>query len=112
MLITRYSTAARESALIIVNVSASRIKYTVHRSLLVRHSEYFKKALTGSWKEAQEGVVTLKDVDCDACQYTLMALGPEVVFTNNMKLMSSLTGCICNDSRKTSMVVHTSQADC
>ncbi|KAI2485654.1 BTB domain containing protein [Pyrenophora tritici-repentis] len=61
----RASTAARSSALVIVEVGAEKTKYTVHRSFLTEHSEYFRKALTGSWKEAQEGVVTLEDVDCD-----------------------------------------------
>jgi len=103
----QHSTAARESALVIVIVSDNKTKYTVYRSLLVQHSEYFEKALTGSWMEAQQGVVMLEDVDCDACEYTV---GPGVAFINNMKLKSSLTGCIRNGSRLTTpMAVQTSQ---
>jgi hypothetical protein len=44
-------------------------KYYVHRALLVHHSEYFRKALQGPWREAEEGVVRLKDVDYKACKY-------------------------------------------
>ena len=73
-LITKHSTAVRESVLAVIKVGADKTKYIVHRSLLMKHSEYFRKALTGSWKEAQEGVVTLEDVDCDACKYIRTAL--------------------------------------
>ncbi|CAE7193345.1 hypothetical protein HRS9139_08941 [Pyrenophora teres f. teres] len=58
------SVAARDSALAIVKVGADKTTYTLYRSLLVEHSEYFKKALTGTWKEAREGVVILQDVEC------------------------------------------------
>lgn len=38
--------------------------------LLHEHSEYFKRALNGSWKEAEDKVVCLDDVDCGSCEYT------------------------------------------
>ncbi|KAF1834986.1 hypothetical protein BDW02DRAFT_620594, partial [Decorospora gaudefroyi] len=39
--------------------------YHIHKALLVHHSEYFRKALTGPSKGAQEGVVNLEDVEPD-----------------------------------------------
>lgn len=37
-------------------------KRYIHKALLVHHSEYFRKALSGPWKEAEEGIVRLEDV--------------------------------------------------
>jgi hypothetical protein len=51
----------------IVEVGATKTKYHIHRALLITHSEYFKKALSGPWKEAQEGIVTPEDIDCETC---------------------------------------------
>ena len=53
--------------MVIVEVGDTKTRYHVHRSLLVEHSEYFKKALNGPWKEAQDGVVTLEDVESSTC---------------------------------------------
>jgi hypothetical protein len=39
--------------------------YYLHRDFLMHHSGYFKKALAGPWKEAEERVVTLSDVDVE-----------------------------------------------
>ncbi|KAF1830870.1 hypothetical protein BDW02DRAFT_633298 [Decorospora gaudefroyi] len=61
----RPSAAASDLAITIVEVSAAKKKYHIHRSLLVEHSEYFKKALNGPWTETREGSVTLEDVDCN-----------------------------------------------
>ncbi|KAF2035579.1 hypothetical protein EK21DRAFT_107100 [Setomelanomma holmii] len=38
-------------------------KYYIHEALLVHHSEYFRKALSGLWKEATEKYFTLTDVE-------------------------------------------------
>ncbi|KAF2625439.1 hypothetical protein BU25DRAFT_345683, partial [Macroventuria anomochaeta] len=48
---------------VMVEVGPELKKYFVHKPLLTSHSEYFRKALQGSWKEAREGTVSLKDVD-------------------------------------------------
>ena len=56
---------------VIVEIGRERVKYYVHGPLLAQHSEYFKGALNGSWKEAQEGVVSLEDVDCETCRLNL-----------------------------------------
>jgi multisubunit Na+/H+ antiporter MnhE subunit len=53
---------------IIIEIGPDRKRYYVHRALLVHHSEYFAKALQGSWKEAQEGVITLEDIGTAECK--------------------------------------------
>jgi hypothetical protein len=45
-------------------------EYRVHKALLIEHSEYFEKALKGSWKEAEEGVVKLEDVEHGVCKWS------------------------------------------
>ncbi|KAJ4339870.1 hypothetical protein N0V95_007649 [Ascochyta clinopodiicola] len=35
--------------------------YFVHRDLIIAHSEFFQKAMSGDWKEAQERKVSLPD---------------------------------------------------
>ncbi|KAI4628617.1 hypothetical protein J4E83_003170 [Alternaria metachromatica] len=64
----RPSEAAQEPVFVIVEVGDAKTRYHVHRSLLVEHSGYFKKALNGPWKEAQDGVVILEDVECSTCE--------------------------------------------
>jgi len=48
----------------------------------VHHSEYFRKALSGSWKEAEENVVTLKDVEPATCTFYPMILRGNVALIN------------------------------
>lgn len=45
------------------------MKHYIHKALLEEHSEYFKKSLNGPWKEAEDKVVCLDDVDCHSCKY-------------------------------------------
>ncbi|KAJ4361298.1 hypothetical protein N0V95_002000 [Ascochyta clinopodiicola] len=59
----RPSTAAREGAWVTVILETDSTVYKVYKALLVEHSEYFKKALTGPWKEAEDRVVRLEDVE-------------------------------------------------
>jgi hypothetical protein len=51
-----------------VEIGLERVKHYVHKALLEEHSEYFKKALNGPWKEAEDKVVCLDDVDCCTCK--------------------------------------------
>jgi hypothetical protein len=60
------SAAARASTLAAAEIGTAR--YHIHRPLLEKHSEYFKKALNGPWKESQEGAVKLEDVECGVCK--------------------------------------------
>lgn len=52
-----------------VEVGASKMKYPIHRLLLEDQSEYFKRALNGPWKESQNGMVPLEDVECGTCMH-------------------------------------------
>lgn len=54
----------------IVEVGAKPAKYHVHKALLFFHSEYFRKALQGPWKEADEGAVRLADAGAAECKHT------------------------------------------
>lgn len=54
--------------IVVVEVGPNSIKHHVHKALLIHHSDYFRKVLTGSWKEAQEQVVTLEDVELTVCE--------------------------------------------
>ena len=47
----------------ILEIGPKHIKYCIHKALLVHHSEYFRNALKGPWKEAEEGVIRLEDVE-------------------------------------------------
>jgi hypothetical protein len=70
ILFTNYSTstAARASAIAIVEIGAEKTRFHIHRPLLEKYSEYFKAALNGPWREAEEGVVKLDDVGCGTCE--------------------------------------------
>lgn len=47
-----------------VKVGPEEKQFYVHKTLLTHHSEYFRKALQpGRFKEGQEGIVCLEDVD-------------------------------------------------
>ncbi|KAF1358717.1 hypothetical protein EJ07DRAFT_122576 [Lizonia empirigonia] len=61
--LTLHPSSAHADGIVIVKVGPSHRKYYLHKALVLFHSEYFRKALQGSWKEAQEGVVRLKDVE-------------------------------------------------
>ncbi|KAF2642245.1 hypothetical protein P280DRAFT_260688 [Massarina eburnea CBS 473.64] len=39
--------------------------FQIHKALLTHHSEYFRAALQGEWKEAEDRVVVLDDVEPD-----------------------------------------------
>lgn len=46
-----------------VLAGANKISFTLHRKILRENSDFFRKALSGTWKENQEGLVTLPEVD-------------------------------------------------
>jgi hypothetical protein len=46
-----------------VFVGPERKRYVVHKNLLTAQSDYFKKALTGSFMEAEENSIHLKEED-------------------------------------------------
>lgn len=62
--------ATVRDGVVAVEVGPERVRHFVHKALLEEHSEYFKRALNGSWKEAEDRVVCLDNVDCGSCEYT------------------------------------------
>jgi len=53
--------------MVTIEVGLDARKYQVHKALLIHHSEYFRNALRGDWKEASEGVVPLVDIEPFIC---------------------------------------------
>jgi hypothetical protein len=51
-----------------IEVGHEKTQYFVHPSILAYHSEYFKRALNGPWKEADERLIKLDDVECETCK--------------------------------------------
>ena len=51
-----------------IAIGREHTKYYVHAALLICHSEYFKKALSGPWKEAKKDIIQLENVDCETCK--------------------------------------------
>jgi hypothetical protein len=51
---------------IAVRVGIGGKMHTLHRKLLVHHSGYFKGALSGNFRETDDGVIPLDDVDPEA----------------------------------------------
>lgn len=74
--LTARSTATTEGGIVVVEI-ANGVKHQIHRALLVRHSEYFKTALKGPWKEAKEGMVRLEDVESGPCRHPIRLLAME-----------------------------------
>lgn len=50
------------------DVAPTETTFLVHCALLTLHSQYFKNALKGEWKEAQSRTITLTDVNCTTCK--------------------------------------------
>ena len=72
-MLTSFCSIAATGSIVIVEIGPEAKKYNVHKALLMHHSQFFKKALTGSWKEAQQGVVRLDDVETEPCGSSLPA---------------------------------------
>jgi hypothetical protein len=51
-----------------IKIGQTREPYLLHCAIVYYHSEYFQKALNGSWKEAQDGVMVLEDVETTTCE--------------------------------------------
>jgi hypothetical protein len=66
--LTRVASSAFGEGTVVIEIGPEHKKYYVHRALLIQYSEYFRKALQGPWKEAQNGVVRLEDIDHRVCK--------------------------------------------
>ncbi|KAF2262304.1 hypothetical protein CC78DRAFT_582788 [Lojkania enalia] len=64
-LTTRTRPATMDSTLKphIVEVGPDHIKYTVRKSSLAHYSKYFQMAFDKLWKDAEDKVITLEDVE-------------------------------------------------
>ena len=56
------------SAIVIIQVGPEHRRYYLHKAFLIHYSEYFRKALSGPWKEAEEGVIPLEDIEPGVCK--------------------------------------------
>lgn len=63
--LTVFCRSALLEGTVILKIGPDRFKYSIHKALLVYHSEYFRKALEGPWKEAEEGTFNLEDIEPD-----------------------------------------------
>jgi hypothetical protein len=48
-------------------VGPDKKKYTIHETVLIHHSEYFRNVLRDPSKQAGEGVIPLEDVEVETC---------------------------------------------
>ncbi|KAF2833873.1 hypothetical protein CC86DRAFT_415864, partial [Ophiobolus disseminans] len=55
--------SARDAAFANILVGPKQVKFIVHENLLVQYSEFFRAALTGKFKEAEEKTVKLEEDD-------------------------------------------------
>jgi hypothetical protein len=65
---------AARNEIITVEVGPDRREYKVHKAPLIEHSEFFKMALKKPWKEQQEGVIRLDDIEPEICRLDLRVL--------------------------------------
>jgi hypothetical protein len=57
------ASSAQDSVFATVLVGPNHARFVVHEALLVHHSEFFRAALTGNFKEAEEKVVKMADTE-------------------------------------------------
>ncbi|KAF1974612.1 hypothetical protein BU23DRAFT_96408 [Bimuria novae-zelandiae CBS 107.79] len=57
------STLARGGNMITVDVGEEHVKYSVYAELISYYSNYFKATLHGPWKEAEDRVIELPDIE-------------------------------------------------
>lgn len=43
-------------------------EHNAHDAVFTHHSEYFCNALRGPWKEADEGIIVLENVEVETCE--------------------------------------------
>ena len=54
---------AAKGDIVVLEIGPEKQHYHVHKALLTHHSEYFRNAFNGSWKESDNKLVTLEDVE-------------------------------------------------
>ncbi|KAI4641159.1 hypothetical protein J4E93_008037 [Alternaria ventricosa] len=56
--------AAAQGEIVTIFIGPEKKRYNIHKDIICHHSEYFRAAFNGRWKESDEGV-TLEDVEVD-----------------------------------------------
>ncbi|KAI4612467.1 hypothetical protein J4E80_007201 [Alternaria sp. BMP 0032] len=56
--------AAAQGEIVTIFIGPEKKRYNIHKDIICHHSEYFRTAFNGRWKESDEGV-TLEDVEVD-----------------------------------------------
>lgn len=59
----KFASSSLFDTIVTILVGPDHVKFEIHKALLCHRSAYFKGALTGRFKEAREGIVTLEDED-------------------------------------------------
>lgn len=59
---SKTSTATSAGGFVVVEI-AKGVKYHLHRAWLVEYSDYFRTPFKGPWKEAEDAVVRLENVE-------------------------------------------------
>ncbi|KAF2998155.1 hypothetical protein E8E13_002460 [Curvularia kusanoi] len=62
---TSANAAAQPPGGIVTVQVGNGVNYNVHRTLLVSNSDYFERVFNGKWREANDGVVRIEDVESD-----------------------------------------------
>ena len=88
-LITR-STASKDG-FVVLEIGPQKQRYHLHKALLTHHSEYFNNALNGPWKEAEDKIVTLEDVDTIAVDIFVHWLYTQQIPDNDATLSMSVS---------------------
>jgi len=60
----RMNSAAATGEIVTIFIGPQKKRYNIHKDIICHHSEYFRAAYNGRWKEADEGV-TLEDVEVE-----------------------------------------------
>jgi len=68
--LTESARSAENNEIVTVEIGPNGRKYYLHKALLVYHSEFFEKALQGTWLEAEEDIVRLTDFETYECEYS------------------------------------------
>jgi hypothetical protein len=54
-------------SIVVIKIGPDSVPYYVHKSLLSDQSAYFDRAFKGKWREAEESIAMLENVDCFTC---------------------------------------------
>jgi hypothetical protein len=91
----RCSTMDPEMVKLVIGPDHAKKTFTVHKELLCYHSEYFRNAFNGDWRESDEKAIRLEDVTEDVFRvviHWLYAQSSRVAGPDSPTLEDVLTG--------------------